>query len=48
VIGLTEAYATGYLPGGSTYHNLYVFALLIGVLLVRPTGLLGCPVLQKV
>ena len=48
VIGLTEAFATGYLPGGSTYANLYVFALLIGMFLIRPTGLLGSPVIQKV
>jgi branched-chain amino acid transport system permease protein len=48
LIGLTEAFATGYLPGGSTYANLYVFALLIAMFLVRPTGLLGSPVIQKV
>ena len=48
LIGLTEAFATGYLPGGSVYANLYVFALLIGMFLVRPSGLLGSPVIQKV
>jgi branched-chain amino acid transport system permease protein len=48
LIGLTEAFATGYLPGGSTYANLYVFALLIAMFLVRPSGLLGSPVIQKV
>jgi branched-chain amino acid transport system permease protein len=48
LIGLTEAFATGYLPGGSTYANLYVFALLIGMFLIRPSGLLGSPALQKV
>ena len=48
LIGLTEAFATGYLPGGSTYANLYVFALLITMFLVRPSGLLGSPVIQKV
>ena len=48
LIGLTEAFATGYLPGGSTYANLYVFALLITIFLVRPSGLLGSPVIQKV
>src|SRR5213075_1814562 len=47
-VGLLEAYATGYLPGGSTYANLYVFALLIAMFLVRPSGLLGSPVIQKV
>jgi len=48
LIGLTEAFATGYLPGGSTYANLYVFGLLIAMFLVRPSGLLGSPVIQKV
>src|SRR5438067_349794 len=48
LIGLTEAFATGYLPGGSVYANLYVFALLIVMFLIRPTGLLGSPVIQKV
>src|SRR6266480_3438236 len=48
LIGLTEAFATGYLPGGSVYANLYVFALLIGMFLIRPSGLLGSPVIQKV
>jgi branched-chain amino acid transport system permease protein len=48
LIGLTEAFSTGYLPGGSTYANLYVFALLIGMFLIRPSGLLGSPVIKKV
>jgi branched-chain amino acid transport system permease protein len=48
LIGLTEAFSTGYLPGGSTYANLYVFALLIAMFLIRPTGLLGSPVIRKV
>jgi branched-chain amino acid transport system permease protein len=41
VVGLGEAYATGYLPQGSTFQDFWVFGLLIIVLLVRPTGLLG-------
>jgi branched-chain amino acid transport system permease protein len=48
LIGLTEAFATGYLPGGSTYANLYVFAFLIAMFLIRPSGLLGAPAIQKV
>jgi branched-chain amino acid transport system permease protein len=48
LIGLTEAFATGYLPGGSVYANLYVFALLIIMFLIRPSGLLGSPAIQKV
>ena len=41
IVGLAESYATGYLPQGSTFQNLYVFALLILVILIRPSGLLG-------
>jgi branched-chain amino acid transport system permease protein len=48
LIGLTEAYSTGYLPQGSTFHNLYVFALLIIIILVRPRGLLGKADVSKV
>jgi branched-chain amino acid transport system permease protein len=48
LIGLAEAYATGYLPQGSTFVSLYVFSLLIVVMLVRPSGLLGTRAIQKV
>jgi branched-chain amino acid transport system permease protein len=47
IVGLAESYATGYLPQGSTFQNLYVFALLILVILVRPSGLFGQAVIQK-
>lgn len=46
-LGLGESYATGYLPDGSTFQNLYVFALLILVVLIRPSGLFGRAVVQK-
>jgi branched-chain amino acid transport system permease protein len=48
VVGLAESYATGYLPQGSTFKNLYVFSLLIVVILIRPSGLLGRAAIQKV
>jgi branched-chain amino acid transport system permease protein len=48
VVGLGESYATGYLPQGSTFQNLYVFAILIAAILLRPSGLLGKAVVQKV
>ena len=48
LIGLAEAFATGYLPQGSTFVDLYVFSLLIVVMLVRPSGLLGTRAIQKV
>jgi branched-chain amino acid transport system permease protein len=45
LVGLTEAYATGYL--GGRWADLMVFGILIFVLLVRPTGLLGARAIQK-
>src|SRR5437867_5198103 len=47
LVGLGESYATGYLPQGSTFQNLYVFALLILMILIRPSGLFGRAALQK-
>ena len=46
VIGLAEAFTASYVS--STFQNLIVFGILIAVMLVRPTGLLGSPVLTKV
>ena len=46
LIGLAESFTIGYIS--STYSNLLVFALLIVVMLVRPSGLLGQAQLQKV
>jgi branched-chain amino acid transport system permease protein len=46
IVGLTEAYAAGYLKG--RWSDLMVFGILIFVLLVRPSGLLGAKALQKV
>ena len=46
LIGVAESFITGYVS--STYTNLIVFGVLIAVMVVRPTGLLGRPQLQKV
>jgi branched-chain amino acid transport system permease protein len=46
LIGLAEAFTAGYIS--STFQNLIVFGLLIAVMLVRPTGLLGKPEIEKV
>jgi branched-chain amino acid transport system permease protein len=46
LIGLAESFITGYIS--STYSNLIVFGILIGVMLLRPSGLLGRVQLQKV
>jgi branched-chain amino acid transport system permease protein len=46
LIGIAESFVTGYIS--STYTNLLVFAFLIIVMLLRPSGLLGQAQLQKV
>jgi branched-chain amino acid transport system permease protein len=46
LVGLTEAYATGYLSGN--WSDVMVFSLLVLVMLFRPSGLLGTPAIQKV
>jgi len=46
LIGLTESFATGYIS--STFQQAIVFAVLIAVMLARPSGLLGRAQVQKV
>ena len=46
LIGLAEAFSASYIS--STFQNLIVFGVLITIMLVRPSGLLGSPVLKKV
>jgi branched-chain amino acid transport system permease protein len=46
IVGLTESFATGYF--GGQWGDVTVFAILIFVLLVRPSGLLGTRAIQKV
>jgi branched-chain amino acid transport system permease protein len=46
LVGLAESFATGYV--GGRWSDLIVFAILILVLLVRPSGLLGTRAIQKV
>jgi branched-chain amino acid transport system permease protein len=46
LVGLIESWAKGYLNGNVS--DLVVFGILIGIMLVRPSGLLGTPALQKV
>jgi branched-chain amino acid transport system permease protein len=46
LIGIAESFITGYIS--STYTNLLIFGFLIGVMLIRPTGLFGRPQLRKV
>jgi len=46
VLGLAETLVSGYIS--STYRDAIAFALLIIILLVRPAGLLGRAVAEKV
>jgi branched-chain amino acid transport system permease protein len=46
VIGLTEAFATGYLS--STFQDAIVFVILIAMMILRPSGLFGRAAVNKV
>jgi branched-chain amino acid transport system permease protein len=46
LIGLTEAFATGYV--GGQWSDVVVFGILILFMLLRPTGLFGARAIQKV
>lgn len=46
ILGLTESFAVGFIS--STYRDVITFIVLVLVLLIRPLGLLGARVSQKV
>ena len=46
ILGLTEAFATGYVS--SDYEDVFAFALLVLILICRPAGLLGKAAIEKV
>ncbi len=46
LIGLAESFAIGYIS--STFQQAIVFAILITVMLVRPSGILGRAAVSKV
>ncbi|WP_324669669.1 branched-chain amino acid ABC transporter permease [Geochorda subterranea] len=48
VIGIVEIMTVGLMPHLSGYRDAFVFALLVFFLLVRPTGILGEPMKEKV
>jgi branched-chain amino acid transport system permease protein len=48
VLGLVEVMVVGYLPNGSQYKDGIAFVILIAILLVKPSGLLGKHVVEKV
>jgi branched-chain amino acid transport system permease protein len=41
VLGIVETLATQYVPHGSSWKDVWAFVVLIGVLVLRPGGLLG-------
>ena len=45
-IGLCESFVSSYIS--SQFTDLIVFGILIATMLIRPTGIFGRPVLQKV
>jgi branched-chain amino acid transport system permease protein len=47
-IGLVEAFVTAYIENGLRWADATVFAVLVLVLVFRPSGLLGKPEIQKV
>jgi branched-chain amino acid transport system permease protein len=48
ILGLVEVLVVGYLPNGSQYRDGVAFVVLIAILLVKPSGLLGKNVTEKV
>jgi branched-chain amino acid transport system permease protein len=48
ILGLVEVLVVGYLPNGSQYRDGIAFVILIIILLVKPSGLLGKHVVEKV
>ena len=46
IIGTTETFVSGYIS--STYRDAIAFAILILILLVKPSGLLGKKEIEKV
>jgi branched-chain amino acid transport system permease protein len=48
LIGLLEFFTRAYVPKGTQLCDVVVFGALILVLLIRPSGLLGIPVQEKV
>ncbi len=46
LVGLVEAFTGAYVT--TSFSDLIVFSVLIAVMLVRPTGIRGVPILQKV
>jgi len=48
ILGFLEVLASGYIPNGAQWRDVIAFSVLILVLLVRPSGLLGEKLAEKV
>lgn len=48
ILGFLEVFASGYIPNGGQWRDVIAFTVLIVVLLVRPSGLLGEKIAEKV
>jgi branched-chain amino acid transport system permease protein len=50
LLGLLEAFAAGFIPPphGAQYKDVFAFAILVLVLIFRPSGLLGEQVAEKI
>ena len=48
IVGFLEVFAEGYIPNGAQWRDVIAFSVLILVLLVRPSGLLGEKLAEKV
>jgi branched-chain amino acid transport system permease protein len=48
ILGFLEVFAAGYIPDGAQWRDVIAFSVLILVLLVRPGGLLGEKLAEKV
>lgn len=41
LLGICEAFGAGYIPGGAEWKDVFAFAILILVLILKPSGILG-------
>ena len=48
ILGFLEVLASGYIPNGAQWRDVIAFTVLIIVLLVRPSGILGEKIAEKV
>ena len=48
LLGFLEVFAAGYIPNGAQWRDVIAFTVLIVVLLIRPSGLLGEKIAEKV